>query len=253
MITVYTALRVVLIPVVGVISDQYGRKPVRLAGLLTFGIAGSAISLTTDFRVVLGFRFLQGIAFAGLLPVIITVIGVVYKGGRETTAHGIHFASTGFTHTVFPAIAGFVVAITWQSPFLLYVVAIPIARLVYVNLQETRTERETTDSDYAGHVPYIRALTGTVLERRILAVLVAYSLPQFLLVVFWTLNSFLIVDILDGTAQQAGLLVATFSVIYAVATSQTRKLSSTFGDRIHMLIGANGCLVIGVAVVAFSA
>ena len=70
LMAVFTAPAIVLIPVVGVISDRYGRKPVLASGLGLFGLAGVAVGLTTDFGVVLGLRLLQGIGYAGVAPVL---------------------------------------------------------------------------------------------------------------------------------------------------------------------------------------
>jgi MFS family permease len=60
MVTMSTAPGIFIIPLSGFLTDYYGRKPVLLFGLLLFGSAGTAIAFTTDFRVALGLRALQG-------------------------------------------------------------------------------------------------------------------------------------------------------------------------------------------------
>jgi MFS family permease len=45
----FTAPAVVMTPVIGVIADRFGRRPVILSGLVLFGTAGTAITLTTTF------------------------------------------------------------------------------------------------------------------------------------------------------------------------------------------------------------
>jgi len=49
MITMFSAPGVVGFPIVGMVTDRYGRKPVLVLSLLLFGIAGSAIAFTTNF------------------------------------------------------------------------------------------------------------------------------------------------------------------------------------------------------------
>jgi predicted MFS family arabinose efflux permease len=62
-ITAYTAPSVVLVPLVGLVADRFGRRRLLVAGLLLFGLAGAAVALTTDFTVVLVLRVVQGRRF----------------------------------------------------------------------------------------------------------------------------------------------------------------------------------------------
>lgn len=49
LLSAYTAPAIVIIPLIGVLTDRYGRKPLLVAGLVLFGIAGTALSLTMRF------------------------------------------------------------------------------------------------------------------------------------------------------------------------------------------------------------
>jgi len=153
MISAFTAPAVVMIPVTGVVADRRGRKPVLVGGLVVFGATGSAVALTTDFRVALGLRLLQGIGFAALTPIIITSLGDIYAGSREATAQGLRFTGSGIAQTGFPLLAGVLVGIAWQYPFLLFGLALPAAVVVQLYLTEpaaVATEGEgdsTPDTD----------------------------------------------------------------------------------------------------------
>lgn len=83
LMSVFTAPPILMIPVAGALADRYGRKPIIICSLVLFGTAGVAIALTTDFLVVLALRFLQGIGFAGIVPIIVTSIGDLYTGTRR--------------------------------------------------------------------------------------------------------------------------------------------------------------------------
>jgi MFS family permease len=117
-ISFWTAPGVVVIPVAGVLADRYGRKPVLVASLVAFGFGGTGIAFTTDFRVVLALRFLQGTGYGGLVPVITTSIGDMYDGSREVTGQGLRLTVNGASGTVFPLLAGVLVVVAWQYPFL---------------------------------------------------------------------------------------------------------------------------------------
>lgn len=100
MISFFTAPPILVIPIAGLLADRYGRKPIIVASLALFGVAGSAIALTTNFHLVLALRLLQGMGFGGLTPLLITSIGDFYTGSEEVTAHGIRFTGTGLAQTI---------------------------------------------------------------------------------------------------------------------------------------------------------
>ncbi|MFB6256326.1 MAG: MFS transporter, partial [Haloplanus sp.] len=106
----FTAPAVVAIPLVGVVSDRYGRKPVLTAGLAVFGAAGAALAFTTEFRTVVALRFLQGVGYTGVAPVLIAATGDLFAGDREATAQGLRFTTVGLSLALVPVLAGLLVA-----------------------------------------------------------------------------------------------------------------------------------------------
>jgi len=118
------------------------------------GCAGVALTLTTDFRAVIALRVRQGVGGAAIVPVIITGIGDLYVGPVEATAQGLRLSTSGVTQAVFPAIAGVLVVAAWQYSLLLYAIAIPIAGVVALRLEEPRGTR--TDGRVGGGPPPAR-------------------------------------------------------------------------------------------------
>jgi hypothetical protein len=176
-ITAFTAPSIVLIPLVGGLSDQIGRKPFMLAGLALFGLGGTALVLTTDFRAVLALRFVQGVGFAGLTPVIVTSIGDLYEASEEATAQGLRFSTSGLALMTFPLLTGVLVAVAWYVPFFLYALPFPVALLLWRYFEEPH---ETSEAESPGGRQQARRLVGLVQQPRIAAVLVGRSVPNFL-------------------------------------------------------------------------
>lgn len=259
LLSAYTAPAIVIIPLVGLLTDQYGRKPVLVTGLTLFGIAGTAIVFTADFEVVLALRLIQGIGGSGIVPVIITSIGDLYLDAQEATAQGLRFSISGLSQAVFPLIAGILVAIAWQYPILLYAIALPIAALVHLFLEEPQ-QRSTSGIDKRGTAKGITNWTdstavalGKLLRRRqVLAMTVARGLPPFLYFGFHTYISIIVVQGLGGTPADAGLLIALSSIIMAVSASQSGRVTAFAGNRLYPLLIANGCMGVGVMIVAFA-
>jgi MFS family permease len=159
LMSAFTAPAIVFIPLVGVLSDRYGRKPVLTAGLALFGAAGLAVPaaaavppgvpLLTEFRAALGLRLLQGVGYTGIAPVLITATGDIFDGDAEATAQGLRFTTVGISLTVFPLVSGLLVAVAWSFPFLLYAVALPSAVAVWLVFTEPTgdsSDESTADS-----------------------------------------------------------------------------------------------------------
>lgn len=251
MVTAFTAPSVVVIPLVGALSDRYGRKPILVGGLVLFGVAGGAISLTTSFPVVLALRALQGVAHAGLTPIVVTSVGDLYAGAEEATAQGIRFASSGLTQAVFPLLAGLLVTVGWQYPFLLYVLAVPTAVVLLVGFPEPsrRAEDDPGTPEEAGSGP-VPGLREFALRPHVLSILVVRGLPNFVYFGLLTYNSFVVVRILDGTPAGAGLLVAVTSIVYAGTATQAGRITAAFDGRAVPLFVAHLSMGGGMALVA---
>jgi MFS family permease len=266
LVSFFSAPGIVVIPLVGVLADRVGRKPVLIAALVLFGASGTAVAATTDFRVALALRFLQGVGFAGVLPTLITSLGDLYTGPREATAQGLRFTVSGVSQAVLPLSAGLLVTVAWQYPFLLFALALPAAVLVYVWYEEpdppvadgggpgsdgTRGGRGG-DGDEDATGSYLRSLLGLVSRPRVLSLVVARTLPVVVWIGFLTYNSIIVVNLMDGTPAQAGLLTAVGSVAFAATASQAGQITVLFDSRYYPLVAANVCLGVGLAVVVFA-
>lgn len=249
MVTAVAAPSIFLIPLSGALTDRVGRKPVLVLGLLGFGGGGLAIAFTTDFAVVLALRALQGVAFAGVTPVIITCLGDLYDGDAETTAQGIRFGTSGLSQAFFPALAGALVVLAWQYPFYIYGVAVPVAAAVALLFEEPTVREATADGGASSTRAYVAGLARLAGRRRTLAFLLARSVVVLPFIGFLTYNSLIVGRLQDGTPGQAGLLVAVFSVVYAVAATQSGRLSARFDRPTVPLVVAN--VLLGGGLVAF--
>ncbi|MFB6309980.1 MAG: MFS transporter [Salinirussus sp.] len=247
MTSMVTAPAIVLPPVAGVLADRIGRRPVLIGGLLCFGVGGTAIALTTDFRVVLALRLLQGIGWAGVIPVIITAIGDIYTGDRETTAQGLRFTSSGIVQTIGPVIAGLVVVIAWQYPFLIYGLTFPVVLAVWAWFEEPVDPDAEPDSDTRGVRTQIRELWSLIAQPKPAAMLLARAAPGIVWLGFLTYNSILVRNVLGGTPADAGLLAALGSLGYAASATQAGRITAIFERRLVPLLMLNLALAGGMA------
>lgn len=247
-VSLFTAPGIVVIPLAGNLADRYGRKPVIVSGLLLFGASGTAISLTSSFALVLGLRVLQGIAFASLNPVLITSLGDLYSSAEETTAQGFRIAVSGISLMVFPFLAGLIVVAGWQYVFYFYALAFPAAVAVYIWFDEPTSFEGKSDSEQST----FQELVVLVKHRRVTAILVARSLPTLVWYGFLSYISIVVVRVLSGSPQQAGVLVAAGSLSFAVASSQAGRITARVNSRYTPLIGASIILAVGLTLIGLS-
>ena len=240
----FTAPAIVAIPLVGLVSDRYGRKPVLTAGLAVFGAAGAALAFTTDFRVVVALRFLQGVGYTGVAPVLIAATGDLFAGDREATAQGLRFTTVGLSLALVPVLAGLLVALAWQYPFAIYALGLPAAAVVHRYYEESASGNgETKDGD--GH-----RLRDALRSPRLGLVLLGRTVPSVLWFGFLTYNSIVVVRFLDGSPGAAGALVGVASVASSVGGTQVGRLTAAFETRrVPLLAGtaASGAGLGGVA------
>lgn len=246
MITAITAPSIVGIPLAGVIADRYGRKPVLVVSLALFGLAGGAIALTTDFRIVLFLRVLQGLGYSGIVPVIITAIGDMYTHTEEATAHGLRYSSSGISEAIIPVTAGALAAFAWQYPFLIYLSALPIALIVHLWFREpTRPAQPPSSGRPQRDQSYFRRIVGLITTPYGMAAIFALSVPGFFFTAFATYNSFIVVRVFNGSAVIAGLLISLFSLTAGIAGSQSGRLADLFGNQTLPLVIANVAMGLG--------
>jgi DHA1 family bicyclomycin/chloramphenicol resistance-like MFS transporter len=124
---------------VGALADRFGRRPVLLAAIVLLLAASAGAGLATSFRMLIGFRFLQGVA-AAAGPVLSRAI-VRDLCSRVEGARILSFVALGLSAVplAIPAINAFVVArFGWRAALATYVVY-----LVAVLAMTARWYRET--------------------------------------------------------------------------------------------------------------
>jgi MFS family permease len=249
MISVFTAPAIILIPIAGFLADRCGRRPVLIFGLLCFGAGGSAITLVSSFGSALFLRFIQGIGFAALGPIIITSIGDLYTGSKEAAGQGLRFASSGLVQMVSPLAAAVLVTMAWQYPFLIHLISFPVALVVYLRFDEPVSSDSEGPPNDKPTVAQLGALWALVSQRRAAAMVVARGTVITVWIGFLTYNSVLVVRVFGGTPRQAGVLAALGSLSYAASATQAGRITSYFESRLYLLIGMNVALLIGSTVV----
>lgn len=136
LITVYSVMAIFLIPIAGYLSDRIGRKAVIIPSLIITGIGGSvcgaaAVWMDHSYSVILLGRVLQGIGAAGAMPIVLPLVGDMFKS-EEDVSSGLGIIETANTcgKVLSPILGTALVAIVWHLPFW----AIPVLCLISILL-----------------------------------------------------------------------------------------------------------------------
>ncbi|MBD1379280.1 MFS transporter [Metabacillus arenae] len=122
-ITVYSIVAILLIPVAGYLSDRFGRKIVMVPCLIIAGLGGAvagwaAWKVQSPFYLILAGRVLQGIGSAGAAPVVIPLIGDMFENNKEVSS-GLGLIETANTggKVLSPIIGAALALFIWFLPF----------------------------------------------------------------------------------------------------------------------------------------
>ena len=123
-ITSYSVAGIFLIPVAGYLSDRFGRKMVILPSLV-FALIGGLVAgfaswkMEDPYTVIIIGRVLQGIGAAGAMPIVLPLVGDLYKDDSEKTSTclGIIETSNAFGKVLAPILGSVFAAILWFLPF----------------------------------------------------------------------------------------------------------------------------------------
>ena len=166
LITVFTFPGILLMPVMGLLADLFGRKKVLVPSLMLFAVAGGACLVTRDFKILLVLRFFQGIGVAPLSSLNVTVIGDFYSGRKRAAAMGYNQSAFSIGAAGFAAVGGALAMMGWYYPFVLPLMAIPVGVLVMFSLKSPTPELKNAKR----FKEYIRGVTKTIKKGQIIAI-----------------------------------------------------------------------------------
>ena len=124
-ITSYSVSATFLIPIAGYLSDRYGRKIVILPSLLLTLIGGviaayASWKIENPFAWIVVGRILQGVGASGATPIILPLVGDLYKDDDEKASEnlGVVETSNTFGKVLSPIVGAFFATILWYLPFI---------------------------------------------------------------------------------------------------------------------------------------
>ncbi|MDC8831894.1 MFS transporter [Alteromonas gilva] len=145
-------------PMAGWVSDKIGRKSVLFFALLTYAVIGLLPFFLTDLIHIIVARVVLGIAEAAIMTVATAMIGDYFVGKTRERWVAIQIASVSLSAIILIAIGGALGEVLGsRGPFLLYLLALPIAFFVAFVLFEPKKNALNSALQHA-QLPWLRIL-----------------------------------------------------------------------------------------------
>ncbi|MBU1002223.1 MAG: MFS transporter [Proteobacteria bacterium] len=220
LVTAFTLPGVFLTPVFGILADRHGRKKVLVPALICFSVFGVACTLADSFAVLVGLRFLQGVGAASLGALNMTIISDLYSGNQRTQALGYNAGMLSLGTTLFPLLGGLLAQIGWRWPFILPLLALPLALIVLFRLDCPEPDRGV---DF---LVYMRLALKRATSPRALALFATTAMTFVIL--YGVLITFLPVYLAETFGAEPwaiGMIFASTSLATAVMSTQLGRLA----------------------------
>ncbi|WP_427384164.1 MDR family MFS transporter [Janibacter sp. G56] len=154
----------IIVPIVGKLSDLYGRRGFYLAGLVVFMVGSLICGFSQGFWMLVFGRAVQGLGMGTIMPLSQTIIGDIIPPRQRGKYQGLMGAVFGVTSVAGPLAGGFVTD-RWGWRWLFFV-TIPVGLLALVAVSRflhLEHERRDAKVDIAGILTLTPALVATLL------------------------------------------------------------------------------------------
>ena len=168
-VTIYLLTSTITVPIVGKLSDMYGRKWLYLAGIVVFLIGSALSGVSADMNQLIIFRGIQGVGAGMLFALAFTIIADLIPPADRGRWQGLFGAVFGLASVIGPTIGGFLTDnLSWHWVFFVNVpiglVAIGVLLVTFPSEKSRRVTLHNIDwlgagALTAGLVPLLIALS----------------------------------------------------------------------------------------------
>lgn len=188
----------------GIAADLLGRRTIYASFGIFYGLMGIAQSFAPTFGWLLAGRLFQGVAFAALMPLTVTIIGDAFSGLAQVRAQAQRQVAMALANMIVPVIGAQLALLSWFLPFAASSIAILPGLLAIVVLDPGAAEKPP-------QVGYARRAYRSVLKEGFPSVLVL-GFVRF--VARFSLIAYLPIHL----ARELGMSLPTVGVLMGITT-----------------------------------
>ncbi len=200
----HTVASAVAIPIVGKLTDMYGRKYFYLGGIAIYTLASLLSGLSTTMNQLIIFRALAGIGGGAMMSNAITVIGDLFPPAERGKYQGFTSGVFGVSSVLGPTLGGFLTdTLSWRWVFFF---SVPLGLLVIIVFifvfPHVRPDNLKHKIDYAGLTTLVLAIVSLMLALSLARVEYAWDSPQILGMFGFAATMLIIFVLIERRAQE---------------------------------------------------
>jgi MFS transporter, ACDE family, multidrug resistance protein len=195
-ITVYSIVAILLIPVAGYISDHLGRKKVIIPSLFIAGIGGlisgfASWKMNDGYWLILVGRALQGVGAAGAAPIVMPLVGDMFKNDEDVSSSlGLIETSNTLGKVLSPILGAILAGFLWFLPFFSFPVFCTISIVLVLFLVKS----PKNDSNKIPFAQFLMKINKTFINngRWLFAIFIVGAVLMFILfgILFYLSDTF---------------------------------------------------------------
>lgn len=241
--TAYAVMQFLFGPIIGNLSDRFGRRPVMLVALVVMSLDYLVMALADAMWLLLAGRIVGGIT-AATMATIMAYMADVSQGDEKAARFGYVHAAFGVGFVIGPALGGLLAEAGTRVPFYAAsVLAAATAFVGYFVLTESlgldlRRPFRWARANPFGAFRAIGRLPGVFL------LLVTYFFYELAMIVYSVVWPYWGTEMFGWSPGMIGISLAVYGGFYAIAQAVLVKPAIRFwGDRRTVMIGLAGELI----------
>ena len=240
-IAAFSVTRGLLQPVVGNLSDRWGRKGFLMAGLLIYGIVGLLIPMATDVDHLILIRAFHGIGSAMIVPIGMAYMSLLAPAGQESR-YMSYLNVAIFCGIGCGPIIGGSLSDLWGLASVFYTMAgLSLAAFLLVVVYMPRQAAGASVED--GH--FLKSLISMVRNRKTAGILIARYATMIIMVPSMAFIPLLMSEWQGVTGVQIGFVIACRTLVNAVLQVPFGKLADKYSKRKIFIVN---CIILSIIV-----
>lgn len=240
-IAAFSISRGLLLPIVGNLSDRWGRKNFLVAGLLIYGIVGLAIPQATSVGQLIGIRGFHGIGSAMIAPIAMAYMSLLAPAGQEGRYMSYLNIAIFCGIGAGPMIGGLVYD-SFGVPSVFYLMAcMSFAAFVLVIFHMPAY----IPDDKRQSIGLLPSLLSMMKNTRTCGILMARYATMIIMVPTMAFLPLIMAQWQDSSGFQIGVVIACRTIVNAMFQVPFGKLADKYNKRVILLVG---CLALSVII-----
>lgn len=250
MLAVHALMQFVFAPVLGVLSDRYGRRPVLLLSLAGTTVDYLVMAFTPHLWLLFAGRAVAGLTAANT-AVAIAYIADITPEAERARRYGLFHAFFGAGFVLGPVIGGALGDVSVRDPFLAAAALNGANLLLALSMLPESHQPARTPIDWRALNPFV-PLRWALTFRALVPLLAVFLLISLVGQTYTTVWVLFVEDRFGWTGTEVGLSLGTFGALVALAQGfAVGPVTRWLGERGTLLLGI-ACEAAALLVLAFA-